>query len=315
MKLSLEVKTAILVILGIIFFIFGFSYLKGNNILDSNNTYYTEFDYNALSKSSSVTIKGNNIGKVTDIVYDIETGKTRVAFSVDNNIKFSKNSIIRLYKPGFMDANALAIISAKDNDIANNGDFIKSEVETNLVDKLTGNFSNISTELDSTLKSADTLLVSLNSLVTDNSQNGIKNTLAELNSTLKSYKNLSYSINNVVKKNDANIATILDNFKQASNDLTVLSSELKNANLTKTVASLEATLDNVNGLLANVQNGEGSLGKLMSDDKLYANLEGAALQMEQLLEDMKLNPKRYVHFSLFGKKAKQYDADGNEIKK
>ena len=315
MKLTREVKTAILVILGIIFFIFGFSYLKGSNIFDSNNTYYTEFDYNALSNSSAVTIKGNPIGKVTDINYDIESGKTRVAFSVDKNLKFSKNSTIRLYETGLMGGNALAIITAQDKDLAVSGDFLKSEVEHGLIKSLTGNFSEISTGLDSTLKSADTLMVNLNELVTDDSKNGLKNTLAELNSTLKSYKNLSHSINDVVKKNDANIATILENFKTASTDLTALSSELKDANLTKTVASLETTLNNVNGLLESVQNGEGSLGKLLSDDKLYANLEGAASQMEQLLEDMKLNPKRYVHFSLFGKKAKQYDAEGNEIKK
>jgi len=315
LKLTREVKTGILVILGILFFIFGFSYLKGSNLLDSNNTYYTDFDYNALTKSSPVTIKGNTIGKVTDIVYDMESGKTRVSFSVDKSLKFSKNSLIRLYETGLMGGNALAIIDAKDSDFAVDGDFLKSEVEVGLVKSLTGNFSGLSTDLDSPLKSTNTLLIILNSLVTDTSENGIKNTLAELNSTLKSYKNLSYSINNVVKKNDENIATILNNFKTASEDLTALSAELKQANLTKTVAGLENTLTNVNDLLASVKNGEGSLGKLLSDDQLYSNLEGAALQMEQLLEDMKLNPKRYVHFSLFGKKAKQYDADGNEIKK
>ena len=67
-------------------------------------------------------------------------------------------------------------------------------------------------------------------------------------------------------------------------------------------------------VIAGIENGEGSVGKLLKDDGLYNNLEGASKQMEELLEDMKLNPKRYVHFSLFGKKAKQYDAEGNEIK-
>lgn len=314
MKLTREVKVGLLVILGIIFFIFGFSYLKGNNLLESNNMYFTEFDYNGLQQSSPVTIKGNVIGKVKEIKYDFNTGKTRVAFNVDPNLKFSKNSVIRLYETGLIGGSALAIIPSKDSDVADNGVFLKSEIEKGMIKSLTGNFSELSTDLDSTLKSADSLLVNLNGLVTDNSENGLKNILTELNSTLKSYKNLSYSINSVVKDNDASISTILDNFKTASTDLTILSAELKEVNLSKTVASLETTLTNVNGLLTGVKEGEGSLGKLLSDDKLYANLEGAASQMEQLLEDMKLNPKRYVHFSLFGKKAKQYDAEGNEIK-
>lgn len=313
MKISKEIKAALIVILGVFLFVFGFNYLKGNNILENDDVYYTEFDYNALSKSSSVTVKGNPVGKVKDIVYDINSGKTRVSFTVDDNIKFSKNSTIRLYKPGLMDNNALAIIFANDNQYAKDGDFLKSEVEQGLVDKLTGNFSELSTDLDSTLKSADTLLINLNGLVTDTSENGLKNTIAELNSTLKSFKNLSYSINGVVSKNDENIAKVLQNFKQISEDLTVLTTDLKEAQLSKSIEKLEGTLTNVNTLLASVENGEGSLGKLLKDDKLYNNLEGAALQMEQLLQDMKLNPKRYVHFSLFGKKPKRYDAEGNEI--
>ncbi|RAJ16191.1 MlaD family protein [Olleya aquimaris] len=313
MKLSLEVKTAILVILGIIFFIFGFSYLKGNNIFDSNNTYYTEFDYNALSISAPVSIKGNTVGKVKEIKYDFESGKTRVAFSVDNNLEFSKNSTIRLFQTGLMGGNALAIIPANDNQIAQDGDFIKSEVKQGLVNSLTNDFSQLSNNLDGTLKTVDTLMGNLNVLVADDSESGLKNTLAELNSTLKSYRGLAYNINDLVKKNDENITTMVDNFNQTSANLNSMTEKLDKVDIYKTVANLEATLNNVNSLLANVKNGEGSLGKLMTDDKLYSNLEGAALQMEQLLEDMKLNPKRYVHFSLFGKKAKRYDADGNEI--
>jgi len=312
-KITKEVKTSIIVLAGIFLFVYGYNYLKGNNIFEHDDVYYTEFDYNALSTSSSVTIKGNRVGKVTDIEYDLKTGKTRVSFTVDEEIKFSKNSTIRLYKPGIMDGNALAIISANDKEYAEDGDFLKSEVEQGLVDKLTGNFSALSTDLNSTLKSADTLLINLNGLVTDTSEDGLKSTIAELNSTLKSFKNLSYSINGVVKKNDENIALVLENFKTVSEDLTVLSKELKEAQISNSIKKLENTLSSVNSILANVENGEGSLGKLLKDDKLYHNLEGAALQMEQLLQDMKLNPKRYVHFSLFGKKAKRYDAEGNEI--
>lgn len=314
MKLSLEVKTAILVILGIIFFIFGFSYLKGNNIFDSNHIYYTEFDYNALSVSAPVSIKGNTVGKVKDIIYDFETGKTRVSFSVDKQLQFSKNSTIRLFQTGLMGGNALAIIPADDNQTAKNGDLIKSEVKQGLVNSLTSDFSQLSTNLDGTLQKVDALMGNLNSLVEDQSENGLKNTLSELNATLKSYKGLAYSINSIVKKNDENVTAMVDNFSKTSSNLNQMSEKLNQVDISKTVAELEATLGSVNTMLAGVKNGEGSIGKLLNDDQLYTNLEGAALQMEQLLEDMKLNPKRYVHFSLFGKKAKRYDAEGNEVK-
>ncbi len=178
MKISREVKTALLVILGIVFFIFGFNYLKGENIFTTKNTYYTNFDYNALTLSSPVTIRGNNIGKIDEIIYDFETGKTRVEISVDNNLKFSTDSKIRLYETGLMGGNALAIVEGTGSQIAKSGDFIPSEVEEGLITSLTKNFSDISTGLDGALKSADSLLVNINGLITDNSEEGLKKRLA-----------------------------------------------------------------------------------------------------------------------------------------
>ncbi|SFZ91813.1 phospholipid/cholesterol/gamma-HCH transport system substrate-binding protein [Flaviramulus basaltis] len=314
MKISKEVKTGILVLLGIILFIFGFSYLKGKNLLESTNIYYTEFNYNALSKSSLVTVKGNSVGKITDIIYDYKTGKTRVAFFVNEQLKFSKNSIVRMYETGLMGGNGLAIIVSDEGEMAKPGDILQSEVEVGLVTSLSKNFSGLSTDLNSTLKSTDTLMSSLNKLVTDESSKGLKATIKELNETLKSFKNTSNSVNGLIAQNDDKIAEILEKFKTTSNDLALMTDELKDANIGNTVETLKTTLTNLNGLLEKVNNGEGSIGKLLKDEGLYNNLEGATLQLEQLLEDMKLNPKRYVHFSLFGKKAKQYDAEGNEIK-
>ena len=306
MKISREVKTAVLVILGIVFFIFGFSYLKGRNLLETSNVFYTEFDYNALTPSSPVTIKGNAVGKVTDIIYDFETGKTRVSFSIDEKLKFSKNSKIRLYEQGLMGGNALAVITANDNEMAKSGDFIASEVEEGLVKNLANNFSGLSSELDVTLKSADSLLVNLNDLVADDSDKGIKSAIAELNETLKSFKSLSYTLKATVSKNEDKLSSVITNFNKVSEDLASLSGDLKKVEISKTVSDLDKTLVNVNNLLTGLEKGNGTLGKLMKDDKLYENLEIASHQLKELLQDFKLNPKRYVNVSVFGKKNKEY---------
>ena len=102
MKISREVKTAVLVISGIVLFIYLYNYLKGENLFDSNVTYYTKFDYNALDTSSPITVKGNNVGKISNISYDFETGMTIVELSVSKELHFSKNSKIRLYELGLM---------------------------------------------------------------------------------------------------------------------------------------------------------------------------------------------------------------------
>jgi phospholipid/cholesterol/gamma-HCH transport system substrate-binding protein len=314
LKLSLEVKTALLVISGIILFIFGYNYLKGENLLEVSDKYYTSFDFNGLKPSEPVTIMGNPIGRVVDVTYDFESGKTKVSFTVDNKLVFTNKSKVRLYQQGLMGGNALAVITSDIGEQAKPGDFLESEVEKDLIQSLSSNFSGLSSGLDVTLKSADSLLIGLNALVKDDTEKGIKNVIAELNATLKGYKNLSYNINGLVKKNDESLTTILTNFKSTSESLAALTKDLEKANLTETIAKLDGALTKVNGLMAGLENGEGSMGKLLKDDKLYNNLEGASKQMEQLLQDLKLNPKRYVNISVFGRKAKVYDAEGNELK-
>ncbi len=270
-----------------------FNYLKGEDLFSDTVSYYTEFDYNALSLSSPVTVKGNGVGKVTDIKYDFKTGKTIVFFQVDPRLEFSKNSKIRLYETGIMGGNALAIIDAHDGQKAKKGDFIASEIQPGLITTLKNNFSGLSTNLDSTLRSADTLLVSLNDFVTNDTKVGLKQTIAELNSTLKSFKTLSFSIQTLIKANDAKIASVLDNVNKTSANFSELSDDLKKANISKTINSLDATLVNMNTLLESIKNGEGTIGKLLKDDKVYNNLEGATKELEELLRDIKLHPARY----------------------
>lgn len=307
MKLSKEVKTGVLVLSGIALFIFGYNYLKGKNLFESTDVYYTEFDYNALDKSSPITVNGNNVGKIQDIVYDYNSGKTRVSFEVNEALKFSKNSIIKMYETGLMGGNGLAILISNDGEQAKPGDVLPSTVEFGLVTSLSKSFSGISDNLDATLQSTDTLMVSINKLVNDNSDAGLKRTIQELNHTLQSFKNTSNSVNAVISNNDKNITAILEKFKTISADLAVLTTDLKNANIGTTVENLNGTLNKLNTILATIEKGEGSMGKLLKDEALYKNLEGATKEMEALLKDIKLHPKRY--FRVLSKKEIPYQEE------
>jgi phospholipid/cholesterol/gamma-HCH transport system substrate-binding protein len=293
LKVSREVKTAILVLSGIALFIYLFSFLKGDDIFADTDTYYTIFDYNALSPSSSVTVKGNKVGKVEEIEYIFETGKTKVSFSVDPNLKFSKNSIIRLYETGLMGGNALAIVNSYDDDYAQPGDYIESEVKPGLISSLERNFSGLSSDLDSTIRSADTLLTSLNTMVVDDSKDGLKRAIAELNVSLKSFQDLSNSVQGLISQNDDKIASVLENFDKTSKDLSELSQELKDAGLSNTLSNLDKTLEGMQTILASIDNSEGTIGKLLNDDAVYKNIEAATKEMELLLLDIKLHPARY----------------------
>ena len=313
MKISREVKTAILVISGILLMVFTINYLKGINILNKHNRYKTQFDYNALSSSSLVTIKGNKIGKIEEISYDDATGKTIVTIVVTEDVKFSTNSKIRMYETGLMGGNALAIVPMPGPELAEDGDFLESEIEEGLITSLTKNFSGISSNLGVTLKTADSLMTNFNTLIINENEDGLKAAIAELNKTIISFRSVSNAMSALVVKNDASLTSAISNFDTLSGNLAEITTEFKQVEISKTFASLDNTLQEVNDLLASVKDGKGSLGKMLNDDQLYTNLEMASLQLEQLLQDVKLNPKRYVHFSVFGKRPKRFDAEGNII--
>lgn len=304
MKISKEVKTGTLVLLGIALFVFGFNYLKGRNLFEPTDVFYTEFDYNALTKSSPVTVLGNSVGKIEDISYNYDTGKTRVAFTVSEKLKFSKNSIVKMYEVGFMSGNGLTILISNEGEQAKPGDVLPSQVEFGLVTNLSKNFSGVTDNLDSALKSTDSLMFSLNRLVNDPTDAGLKRTIEELNHTLISFRNTSNSVNSVVSNNDKNITAILEKFKAISGDLAVLTADLKQANLGTTVETLNSTLSKLNAILETIEKGDGTLGKLVKDEGLYNNLEGATKELEALLQDIKLHPKRY--FRILSKKEIPY---------
>jgi len=293
LKISREVKTAILVLSGIALFIYLFTYLKGEDLFSSSNTYYTEFEYNGLSMSSPVTIKGNKIGKVEEIKYDFDSGKTRVSFSVAPELKFSKNSKMRLYQTGLMGGNALGLVDAADGDMAQPGDLIQSEVKAGIINSLGDDFSGISKDLGLTLRSADTLVNNLNTLVANEADDGLKQTIAELNSTLKSFKSVAFAANNLISENDKKISSLLDSFDNTSSELAILIKGLNEANLSNTVKNLDEMILKFNQLASGLEAGKGSMGKLLKDDALYDNLENASKELQLLLLDIKLHPARY----------------------
>ena len=317
MKLSKEIKTAILVLSGILLFIFIFYYLKGENILDNSKKISAIYDnVEGLAPSAAVTINGHKIGKVQSIHFTNDlSGKLNVNMLIDSDFEFSKNSTAQLYEAGLIGGKAIAIIPAFDGaPNVESGDLLSSDVKPGLTDLVNQRLTPLQEKMETMIVSADNLLVNLNSLFDAQTKSNIKSSIAELSTTITSFKSTSESLNDLVVDNSSSIGQTITNFNKISEDLTSLSTSLAAADFDTIMADLKSTISSFNQLLSAIENGEGSVGKLMKDEAVYNNLEVATKQLEELLEDMKLNPKRYVHFSLFGKKAKQYDSEGNELK-
>jgi len=317
LAISREVKTGVLVLLGLVLIIFLFNYLKGENLLDSTRKFYTVFDnVEGLGTSAPVTINGFAVGRVQEIsLDDSNQGKLKVMLLLDNDYEFSKNSKAQMYETGLIGGKAVAIIPAYDNgEIAESGDVLESMIKPGLTDLLNQKLTPLQEKIETMMVSADSVLTNINEVFDTQTKANLRNSIAQLSTTITSFKNTSASLNSLIKDNQGKLDNTLTNVDHIASNLSKITDSIASADLTKTIKNLESTISNFDQVLASIENGEGSIGKLLKDEGLYNNLEGASKQLEELLQDMKLNPKRYVHFSLFGKRAKQYDADGNEIK-
>ena len=314
MKTSKEIKTATLVLSGIVLFIFIFNYLKGENLLSTSRKITAIYkNVEGLATSSAVTINGHTVGKVQDIKFtDDGSGMLQVRMLIDSDFKFSKNSIAQLYESGLIGGKAIAIIPANDGgENVVSGDVLRSEIKPGLTDLVNQRLNPLQEKIEAVMVSAEALLSNVNSIFDDQTKSNIKGSLSKLETTISSFENTSNTLQSILEDNKGSITTSLDNFGTISQDISAVSTTLSQADLASTIEGLKSTINGFNTLLTNIEKGEGSVGKLVKDERLYNNLEGALGQMEALLEDIKRNPKRYVHFSLFGKKNKVYESDSS----
>lgn len=310
MKVSRELKTAAIAISGIALFIWGFSYIKGENIFGKPRVFYAEYDnVQGLLPSAGVTINGLKVGKIEAISFHpSKTGRLIVKFSLENDFQFSKSSIAQIYSADFISGKSIKILPSYNGANAVSGDTLVAKVETDILGSIGNQLVPLQEKITSFITNADVLLKGFNDVLDEDGKTNLKQSFAKLNTTLSTFNNTSKSLNGLLAKN-GKIDSILTNATTASAGLASITDSLKNANLASTIQKLEGSLKNFNGILSDVERGNGSMGKLLKDDGLYKNLEGATKEMEELLREMKLNPKRFVHFSLFGKKPKPYKED------
>ena len=314
MKITRELKTGVVAILIIALFIWGYNFLKGMNIFDGPlKTYYTEYNnVQGLNTASVVTINGVEVGKVISINFnndEAKKGQLIVEFSIENDFEFSKNSIAKIYSASLMGGKSLAIVPSYEGEIAKPGDFLPGEIESDIFSSVTEKLNPLQAKVENVIVSADSLMTGLTDVLDVKSRRNLKASIVELNQTISNFKDISESVNVLIKNNDDKLAKTLTNTEEITKNLSKLSDSLVDANLGATFKNLEQTIASLNIMLSNVEKGNGTLGKLMTDDKMYLNLTNASKELEELLNEMKLHPKRFVHFSLFGKKEKKYEPE------
>ena len=314
MKRSREVKTAVLAIGSILLFIFGYSFLKGTNLLDKDRTFYVTYDnVQGLAKASPVTINGLMVGKVKDIVFLNQKGKLLVSFSIrKSDFKFSKNSLVRIYSSSLLGDKSLGIYPQYDpENMAVSGDTLVGSVEDDMLVAVTKALGPLEKKVNNTLTTLDVLLHSISDVLDPKTRVNLKQTIANLNTTMESLDGASNSLNTLLQDNTSKLNNTFTNLDQMATNFNSLSDSLSKLETGKLFTELQNVVSRFDTITSALENGDGSMGQLLKDEQLYQNLKGASKQPDELLEDVKLNPKRYMHISVFGKNNTPYNKQEN----
>lgn len=291
-----EVKIGLIGVLALLILYYGINYLKGINLFQSSNFYYVEYsNINGLAGSSPVYANGYKIGTVRQIEYNYQKpGNVTVMVEVEKEMRVPKGSYGELVSE-MLGTVKMNLILEKGNSYYNPGDTLKGVVDNGLVGVAQ---DELLPQVEKLLPKMDSILTSLNKLMADPALAKTINNAEAISANLKSTTaSLNHFMNNDLQKIGYNLNVITTNFAD-------ISGELKSINYKETFTKIDSTLYNVQMLTSKLNRKDNSLGLLFNDATLYNNLSSTTANASLLLEDLKSNPKRYVHFSLFGNKNK-----------
>jgi len=309
LKLSNETKIGALTAITITILILGYSYLRGNDVFSGSNKFYAVYhSVDGLTVSKPVLVNGFQIGRVSKMQLRPD-GHTVVEFKIDDQYNVPVNTLARLVSTDLLGGKAIVFELGNSNEYAENKDTLRADVQGSLAESLQPiqtKAENLMTKLDSSLAAINRILNPNFQHNVDRSFNSIANSLQTLEGTTKKIDYIVASqtghINGILtnaeavsanlKTSTAGLTDVTSNFKRFSTDLANSDVKQTLANANKAIADLQQTISKIN-------TNKGTLGLLMNDDSLYRHLEYASKNLDALFIDIKKNPKRYVHFSVF----------------
>lgn len=309
MKLSRELKIGVVAIITLAFLIWGVNFLKGIDIFKSSDTYYSKYDnIDGLIESGIVFLRGFKVGNVSEIKFDTHgSGKIIVKYSIKERIKIPENSVFLIYSSSMVSGiKDIKLVLGDDSKYYQSGDTVPGDLDRGLEAII----DPVREQTMLTISKIDTIIGSLAQILNDKK-------VAELQNTIGHIDNVSASLDRSLSEGGAldnsfeNLEAITENLKQSNDELKKIISNFRNVSdsisdsqIKSAIANANASLQSTSHMLAKVEAGEGTLGKLVHNDSLYMNLKNVTESLDLLLNDLREHPKRYVHFSLFGKKEK-----------
>ncbi len=312
MKISNETKVGLLTIVSLAVLIVGFNYLKGKDVFNRTKKIYAVFSkLGSLAKSNAVKINGYPIGTV----YDYQpTSKNvdsiKVTISVTEDIHIPSNSIAYV-SADLLGSSSITIEKGDASVFLKDGDYLMTREDPGIFGDLPSQAGSTLSNVRTSLDSLKVVFSNINKLFDENTKGNLRETIANIKSATNSLNQLLDPEKSALAGSLRNINSITDNLKKNNDSITVtisnakrFSEKLSKLNLQQTMDSLEKAISQLKTTIAKLSSNDGTLGALINDKKLYNKLNDVILSAEILMDDLRAHPKRYVNFSLFGKKDK-----------
>jgi len=304
-----ELKIGFFAIISIVALVFGVNYLKGINILNDNRDYYAVYkNIGGLQVGSPVLVNGYNVGMVSDIDLLLEKNQNLlVTISLDKVFEMPINTVCKIVNQDLMGTKGVALVIGDSEDFLNIGDTLVSGVEGSLQDEVNAQILPLKNKAEQLIGSMDSVMMIVTAVLNKDTRENLRNSLQSLDKTFELMSLTMIKVDSMVDLNDERIAKVISNLASITSNLESSNGEIKTiltnfSSISDSLAKSEiaTTLKNFSDITTKINNGEGSIGLLLKDDKIYTNFEKSTRELAALLEDIKKHPSRYVNFSIIG---------------
>jgi len=315
LKIKKEILIGLLFIVAAGLLLWGLNFLKGKNPFEKENYYYSLYkNVEGLTPSSKVTINGLVVGKVQEVYFsDISAGQIIVKFNIQENIKIYHIKILFHISIDLMGSKGIQIHFSSSSKYYNIGDTILSATEQGLKEQVSAQVLPLKLKAEELMGSMDSVLTVVKYIFNKTNRRNIDKSFEAIKETFKNLQNTSitldtlmsnerHRLHNIFVNIESITANLQNNNKQITNILenfSNVSDSLAQADILTTISNANKAVISINNILAKINNGEGTLGLLLNDDSLYNNLNKSSHDLDRLLIDIRENPKRYLHYSLF----------------
>lgn len=327
MKISNETKVGILAAFALVVLILGFTFLKGKNIFSSQVRIFAKYeDADGLNKSNPVMLHGLQVGAVDEIML-INEGEKKilVKFHVANDVKIPVNSIARIVSSDLLGSKAIEILPGDATAFIKDEGTITGNIELSLTESISKVVAPVQQKVENLIGSVDTVVTALNAIFNEDTRVNLRGSFQSIRAAVRNIETTTGYVDSLTRQETRRIQLVLANMESITRNLqennTVITRSLQNfaaitdsiraGNLKKTIIETNQAMADFNKIIAKINSGQGSIGLLVNDNKLYENLNAASKNLDKLVLDLKANPSRYVNFSIidFGTKKKKKHND------